>query len=73
MAVLKELNPSLVSDGGDNIEELTVDINVQKLKKTCSTAYGSQENDPFKKKELFWNYLGNEAKRADKEGKGYIL
>ena len=43
------------------------------MKKTCSTAYGPQENDPFEKKEFVWNYLGNEAKRADKEGKGYIL
>ena len=73
MAVLKELNPALVSDGGENIEALTVDINVKKMKIACSTAYGPQENDTLENKEIFWNYLEKEAKRAYTEGKGYIL
>ena len=73
MAVLKDLNPVLVSDGGENIEALTVDINIKKMKIACSTAYGPQENNSFEKKDIFWNYLDKEAKRADLEGKGFIL
>ena len=53
MAVMKELNPSLVSDGGDNIEALTVDINVKKMQIACCTAYGPQEKDQQLKKDVF--------------------
>ena len=73
MAVVKELNPSLVRDGGDDVEALTVDINVKKMQISCSTAYGPQEKDSRTKKEKFWQYLDEEAKRADGEGKGFIL
>ena len=51
LAVLEELNPALVSDGGENVEALTVDINVKKMKIACSTAYGPQENDTLENKE----------------------
>ena len=73
MAVVQELNPALVRDGGTNIEALTVDINVKKMQIPCTTAYGPQENDPKPKKELFWKFLDEEAKRADEENKGFIL
>ena len=39
----------------------------------CSTAYGPQEKDPKDKKHKFWKYLDEEAKKADMEGKGFIL
>ena len=73
MAIMQELNPSLVSDGGDDAEALTVDINVKKMQIACSTAYGPQEKYPQIKQERCWQYLDKEAKRADEEGKGYIL
>ena len=34
MAVVKELNPSLVMDGGDDVEALTVDINYHYFKRS---------------------------------------
>ena len=73
LAVVKDLNPALVSDGGDDVEALTVDISVKKMQISCSTAYGPQEKDPKEKKQRFWKYLDGEAKRADNEGKGFIL
>ena len=39
----------------------------------CITAYGPQENDLKGKKATFWRFLEEEAKRADIQGKGYIL
>jgi hypothetical protein len=39
MAVVQELNPALVRDGGKDIEALTVDINVKKMQISCTTAY----------------------------------
>ena len=50
LAVNKDLNPALASEGGDNVEALTVDICVKKMQIACSTAYGPQEKDPKDKK-----------------------
>ena len=60
-------------DGGSQVEALTVDINVNRMKIACTTAYGPQEKDPRDKKENFWQFLEEEAIRADIEGKGFIL
>ena len=40
---------------------------------SCTTAYGPQESADMKKKALFWNYLCEEATRANNEGKGFVL
>ena len=73
MAIMQELSPALVRDGGDCVEALTVDITVKKMQIACTTAYGPQEKDSIDKKSNFWDYLDEEAKRAKKEGKGFIL
>ena len=68
-----ELNPAFVRDGGEEVEALTVDIYVQNLAISCTTAYGPQENASIEKKTTFWNYLTEEAVRANKEGMGFVL
>ena len=68
-----ELSPAFVRDGGENVEVLTVDINVQNMSISCTSAYGPQENASPKKEEDFWEYLGEEAVRAKEEGKCLIL
>ena len=73
MAVLQELSPALVRDGGEFVEAITVDINVKKMQIVCTSAYGPQEKDSLEKKTQFWDYLDEHAKRADLEGKGFIL
>ena len=73
MAVQKELCPSLVRDGGEEVEALTVDIFVKKMSISCTTAYGPQENDLKEKKVNFWHFLEEEAKRANNLGKGFVL
>ena len=73
MAIMQELNPALVRDGGSEVEALTVDINVKQMQIVCSTAYGPQENDSRVKKDNFWKYLEEDVNRAKIEGKGYIL
>ena len=40
---------------------------------TCVSAYGPQEKGFSEKKDKFWQYLEEDAKRADNEGKGFIL
>ena len=73
MAVRTELNPALARDGGDDMEAITVDISIKKMQIVCTTAYGPQEKDPLEKKDMFWQFLKEEAKRAEQEGKGFIL
>ena len=53
MAILTELSPALVRDGGDEVEAMTVDICVKKMQVSCTCAYGPQEKDPLSKKESF--------------------
>ena len=73
MAIERNLSPALVRDGGQNIEAITVDISVKKMQITCVTAYGPQEKEASEKKDMFWQYLEEDAIRANNEGKGFIL
>ena len=73
LAIEKGLSPALVRDGGQNIEAITVDISVKKMQITCVTAYGPQEKEASEKKDMFWQYLEEDAIRANYEGKGFIL
>ena len=73
MAFKTDLNPALARDGGEEVEAITVDISIKKMQIVCTTAYGPQEKDPREKKDIFWQFLEEEAKRAKHEGKGFIL
>ena len=73
MAIMQDLSPALVRDGGTEVEAITVDITVKQMQIVCSTAYGPQENDSKEKKGKFWKYLEEDVKWAKIEGKGYIL
>ena len=68
-----EVNPAFVRDGGEEVEALTVDLHVSNLAISCTTAYGPQENACIEKKTKFWNFLTEEAVRANKEGMGFVL
>ena len=65
----RQLNPTLVRDGGDDVKAITVDINLKKIKISCTTAYGPQKNDPQVKIDNFWQYLEDESKKANLGGK----
>ena len=36
----QELSPALVREGGEDVEAVTVDINVKKMQIVCTSAYG---------------------------------
>ena len=73
ISVLKELQPTFVSDGGKDVEAVTIDIHVKNMAISITSAYGPQENALNVKKKAFWEYLHAEAHRAKTYGKGYIL
>lgn len=73
LSVKKELSPAFVRDGGDEVEAVTVDIHMNKMAISVTSAYGPQENALIQNKTKFWEYLSKEAHRASTEGKGFIL
>ena len=68
-----KLCPPLTRNGGDEAEALSVNIKIGKIEVLCCTAYGPQNNDLAEKKENFWHYLDEEAKKAKNDGKGFLL
>ena len=73
LSARKELNPVFISDGGEDVEALTVDIHIKQMTISYNTAYGPQENASIEGKNKFWEYLTEQAVEANKEGKGFIL
>ena len=73
LSVLKELNPSFVCDGGEDVEALTVDIHLKNMSISIVSAYGPLENALIQKKHVFWEYLSQQAHRAAEAGKGFIV
>ena len=73
LVCLKELNPCLISEGKENVEAISISINIKSIKIRCCAAYGPQENDPIEKKEAFWEHLDREVSEAENSGEGFIL
>ena len=73
IGVLKELNPTWISEGDDMTEMLTIQINAQDFSIRCVGGYGPQENDPIERKLKFWARLGVEVEDADNLGLGFVL
>ena len=69
----EELKPLLVREGSDEVETLSIEIFVQKLKIRFCTGYGFQENELVEKKNSFWEYFDNEVLEAEKSGSGLII
>ena len=73
LGCVKELNPVLVRKGDDDVEAMTVDINVKPMTIRCCVAYGCQENSRIEKKNKFWDFIEEEVSSAWNLGYGFIL
>ena len=73
LGCLKNLNPVWVRDGDENVEALSIELYVNKLKIRCCVAYGPQETDKLERKNKFWEYLYNEVTMAKNSGAGFVL
>ena len=73
LGCLKNLNPVWVRDGDENVEALSIELYVNKLKIRCCVAYGPQETDKIERKNKFWEYLYNEVTMAKNSGAGFVL
>ena len=73
LSACKDLQPTFISDGGEGIEALTVDIHLKQIAISVVSAYGPQEGDAIEKKIQFWKYISEQANRAKACGNGFVL
>ena len=73
LGCLRELEPVLVSKGDEEVEAMSVDISVKKMRIRCCVAYGCQEGDLVERKEAFWAYLDEEIFLAQQSEAGFVL
>ena len=67
------MQPLFVREGNDNVEGLSVDIFVKKMKIRCCIAYACQEWHLKERKEEFWNNLDEDVMEAGQSDAGFIL
>ena len=73
IGVDREIESTLVREGNDSIEALVVQIVIDNFPIRIVVAYGPQENDLKEKKEEFWNFLEEEATKAELIGCGFMV
>ena len=73
IAAISELNPTLISQGEDDVEAITIEVHAKNATILCTSAYGPQMREHINKKHQFWKYLENVVDKANMEGKGFIL
>ena len=73
LGCIKDLHPVLVREGKDDIEAISIEIFLKKMKIRCVAAYGPQENEIIEKKNMFWEFLDEEVESAKNSGSGFVL
>ena len=61
LGCVPELKPVWVREGPNDVEALSVNIFIRKLKIRCCVAYGCQESEAVERKDAFWQYMDEEA------------
>ena len=73
LGVAKDLESTLIREGNDETEAMSVLVSVGKLEIRVLTAYCPQENATNETKENIWEFFEEEVNKADIEGQGLIL
>ena len=73
LGVRKSFPSTLISEGDDDTEAISVKVFVKQFAIRVVTAYGPQENALKEKKEKFWEFVEKEANEAELEGDGFVL
>ena len=73
LGVHKEIESTLIREGNDETEMLSVQAVLGKIPVRIIVAYGPQENAPVLKKQSFWEAIEKEVCEADIEGHGVLL
>ena len=73
IGVIKDLESTLIREGDDETEAISVEVVIGKLPIRIITAYGAQENKNKERKLKIWTFIEEELKKADIEGHGVIV
>ena len=73
IGVLNVLEPSWISEEGQEAEALTIEIWVEGFPIRLLCGYGPQEYDNKDRKDKFWDYLSTEVNNANTCGAGIIV
>ena len=73
VGVSKMFESTLLSEGDDETEAISVLVVVGEIQIRVIVGYGVQENASKEKKEKFWDFLEKEVVQAESEGQGIIL
>ena len=64
---------TLIRDGDDDIEVISVQVEIGGIPIRIIVGYGPQENEKIEKKRNFWNFVENEIHEAELNDHGIIL
>ena len=70
LGVNKDLKSTLINEGDDDVEAISVKIFFKELSVRAITAYGPQENAIKEKKDRFWEFIEKDVIDADLEVEG---
>ena len=73
LGVVKELESTLIREGNDETEAISVNIVMGEATVRTILAYGPQENALKEKKDKFWEFIEEEVNQAELEGHGVLL
>ena len=73
LGVAKDLKSTLVKEGDNDTEVISVKVFLKDIELRVITAYGPQENDLKVKKEKFWEFIEEEINNAELAGDGVII
>ena len=73
LGVIKDLESTLIREGDDETEAISVQVVVGDISIRVITAYGAQENAVKERKEKVWLFIEQEVIQADLEGHGVII
>ena len=57
VGALYDLNSVLISQGNDEVECITIEVNTEDTRLRCFVGYEPQISDSPTRKELFWEYI----------------
>ena len=73
LGISKDLKSTLIKEGTEETEALSVKVFLEEIEARVITAYGPQENALKEKKLKFWEFLEEEVNCAEMEGDGLII
>ena len=73
VGIENNIESTLVREGDDSTEVLSIQIVLGKLPVRIVCGYGPQETDDIKKKTLFWNFIEKEINEAEAAEHGIIF